>query len=339
MNCETIISSVFISTHEKLVSGRSYNLFSLKWENTAAIERHVSDIFVLFAFFVQFAAVIDSLTALTSWELLIAQIKHRVSFVTFNHTAVADESLVIAFHASVGRIRCAYICISVWFLKTVHPVVRLIGMWDIKELTNEFRNVQFLLSCGIRFVHLHDVTENDVCDGVWFGFDKARRDVQQLLKYEFGHLDWIKMIFLNQWIDYLLRVNRLKVDYFLQNIVKFETCCKEILCLLIFGFLCLSNEFFGFSWADCFNRFFNNHTTLVDSFWNHVDQFQIKVGTDLFESQSADLIVIEQLSWDGENLIIKLEIGLGGQIGREHFENGLDDETNEFLICLIFEVP
>ncbi len=95
------------------MSGRSYNLLSLKWEDAAVIKRHFSDVFILLAFFLQLAAVINILSALASGELLIAQIKHRVSFVAFNHTAVANESFIVAFHASVGRIRCANICVSV----------------------------------------------------------------------------------------------------------------------------------------------------------------------------------------------------------------------------------
>jgi hypothetical protein len=112
MNTKIIVGSVLITRHEKLMSGCADDLPFFLWK-TAAAKWHASDVLIFVASLEQFAAIVDCLAALAPGEFLVAQVQHWVSFVAFQHATVTDESLVIAFHASVRRVWCAYTQVSV----------------------------------------------------------------------------------------------------------------------------------------------------------------------------------------------------------------------------------
>jgi hypothetical protein len=60
---------------------------------------------------------------------------------------------------------------------------------------------------------------------------------------------------------------------------------------------------------------------------------------DGVECQFGDFIIVEEFCRNGEDFIVEFEVGSRGEVGREHFEDGLDDEADEFLFSLVVKIP
>jgi hypothetical protein len=66
---------------------------------------------------------------------------------------------------------------------------------------------------------------------------------------------------------------------------------------------------------------------------------QIEVLADGVECQFGDFIIVEEFCRNGEDFVVEFEVGLRGEVGREHFEDGLDDKADEFLVSLVVKIP
>lgn len=78
---------------------------------------------------------------------------------------------------------------------------------------------------------------------------------------------------------------------------------------------------------------------MIDPVWNHADQLQVKVLTNLVLGQLTDLLVVQKFGRNGEYFLVQFAVDLWSQIWREHFEDWFDEESNELLVGLVVEVP
>jgi len=86
-----------------------------------------------------------------------------MTLMALHHTPITNKPLIITPETPVCRIRGACGSLSFNPINVLNGVARFGVITDVKELTQELRDMEFVFTCVVGCVNFHNVVENAFC--------------------------------------------------------------------------------------------------------------------------------------------------------------------------------